>query len=306
MELRQLKYFVKAAETLNFSEAAKAMFVTQSTLSQQIRQLEIELDTCLFQRNNHSVMLTESGEAILPQAIKTIQDAEMCRNQIYDLQSSLSGTLNIGVTYSFSMLLTEAVIEFVKLHPKLKLNIFYKNPEQLMEMLKKKEVDVVIAFKPNQTYDDIESHFLFDNRLAVIVRKDHKLAAQESTTIDDIKQYSIAMPSRVMQARSTFDACFPNASDSLDIRVELNEVQILLELVKRSDMITILSEATIAQSTGLKALPIDTPTDQMEGCVHLLKKTYRKRAVKEFLELLSETEVAKKRAQEWLNYGLDK
>ena len=62
MELRQLKYFVKTAETLNFSEAAKALSVTQSTLSQQIRQLEQEIDTVLFVRDSHSVQLTESGE----------------------------------------------------------------------------------------------------------------------------------------------------------------------------------------------------------------------------------------------------
>ena len=66
MELRQLKYFVKTAETLNFSEAAKTLFVTQSTLSQQIRQLEQEIDTVLFVRDSHSVQLTESGEQLLP------------------------------------------------------------------------------------------------------------------------------------------------------------------------------------------------------------------------------------------------
>ena len=53
MELRQLKYFVKTAELLSFSKAAKALFITQSTLSQQIKQLEDELDMALFFRNNH-------------------------------------------------------------------------------------------------------------------------------------------------------------------------------------------------------------------------------------------------------------
>ena len=66
MELRQLRYFVKAAETLNFSEAAKGLYITQSTLSQQIRQLETELDVQLFQRNSHEVTLTEAGAELLP------------------------------------------------------------------------------------------------------------------------------------------------------------------------------------------------------------------------------------------------
>ena len=78
MELRQLKYFVKTAETLNFSEAARALFVTQSTLSQQIRQLEQEMDTLLFERDSHSVQLTESGERLLPLAKRTLMDAVTC------------------------------------------------------------------------------------------------------------------------------------------------------------------------------------------------------------------------------------
>ena len=66
MELRQLRYFVKVAETCNFSEAARALNITQSTLSQQIRQLEGELNAEFFTRDSHHVMLTEVGKEFLP------------------------------------------------------------------------------------------------------------------------------------------------------------------------------------------------------------------------------------------------
>ena len=107
MELRQLRYFVKTAETLNFSEAARLLYVTQSTLSQQIRQLEQELDTMLFVRDSHNVTLTESGERLLPLAKHTIQDADICCSAIKDLNQMLSGSLNIGITYTFAPILTE-------------------------------------------------------------------------------------------------------------------------------------------------------------------------------------------------------
>ena len=64
MELRQLKYFVMSAEYLNFSEAAKHLVITQSTLSQQIKQLEYELGCSLFLRNSRHIILTEAGEEI--------------------------------------------------------------------------------------------------------------------------------------------------------------------------------------------------------------------------------------------------
>ena len=114
MELRQLKYFVKTAETLNFSEAAKALFVTQSTLSQQIRQLEQEIDTVLFVRDSHSVQITESGERLLPLAERTLKDATSCLDMVRDLKNMLSGSLNIGITYTFAPILTQTVIAFTQ------------------------------------------------------------------------------------------------------------------------------------------------------------------------------------------------
>ena len=106
MELRQLKYFAKVAETLSFSEAARMLCVTQSTLSQQIKQLEQEFDTALLLRTSRSVALTEAGEELLPYALRTIQDSELCAERINDLKNVLCGTLNIGVTYSFGLMLS--------------------------------------------------------------------------------------------------------------------------------------------------------------------------------------------------------
>ena len=64
MEIRQLKYFLKVAETLNFSEASRKLYITQSTLSQQISHLEQEIGLPLFERNSHEVYLTEAGKEI--------------------------------------------------------------------------------------------------------------------------------------------------------------------------------------------------------------------------------------------------
>ena len=131
------------------------MYVSQSTLSQQIKSLENELGTILFQRDSHSASLTQSGAMLLPLAIQTIQDAEACKVQMNDLKEMLTGELNIGVTYSFSHILTETVNNFVKEYPGVKLNIIYRNMVELMEALRHREVDLVLAFKPDQAYDEI-------------------------------------------------------------------------------------------------------------------------------------------------------
>jgi len=300
MELRQLKYFVKTAETLNFSEAARALFITQSTLSQQVRCLEQELGVELFQRDSHSVSLTESGVHLLPVAKRTLQDADLCFTQISDLKQMLSGVLNIGISYTFAPVLMEAVKEFTKQYPGVRLNIICRTMEELLELLKKREVDFVLCFKPNIVDDEIESHILFDNQLSVIISSDHPLADRKSLRIDEIMPHPIVMPARETQARNAFELFFPGVTDKLNIVVEINEVNVLLDLVRSTWMVTFLSEATLYQKKGLVAIPIDAPNTQMEGCVHTLKKVYRKRAADEFIRILSATNAVMERANGWL------
>ena len=300
MELRQLKYFVKVAECLNFSKASKLLFVTQSTLSQQIRQLEQELNTTLFERDSHSVSLTEAGKELLPHAISTLHSANACFDHIHDLQELLTGTLNIGVTYSFSPILTETLLTFMNQYPKVKLNIYYKPMTELMEMLQQRDLDFVLAFKPTTRYEGVESHVLFENNLVAIVNENHTLADKESVTLQDLQRYDIALPATGLQARNTFDELQSKYFAELKVRIELNEVNILLKLIKQSQLVTILAEATIHNETGIKAIPIKSVGNEMEGCVHMLSSTYRKHSMQEFIKILSESNAVRERRHNWL------
>ena len=300
MEIRQLKYFVKVAETLNFSEAAKSLFVAQSALSQQIGQLEQELNTLLFQRTNHGVSLTESGEELLPMALRAIHAAESCEERMLDCRQILSGTLDIGVTYTFSPFLTETLLDFMKLYPQVKLNIHYNPMAELMAMLEKHEVDFVLAFKSVQTYPGIQSHVLFNNRLAIIVSEHHPLAQKDKVTLLDIQKYDFALPSVELQARNAFEHMVSRFCPKLRVRLELNEVHILLKLVRQSSLVSVLSETSVQGEQGVKAIPIDVPNNEMRGCVHLLKNAYRKHSVQAFIRLLSESKSIRNRMGEWV------
>ena len=289
MELRQIRYFLKVAELLNFSEASKALFITQSTLSQQIRQLENEFDTILFERNSHEVSLTEAGQQFMRYARKVIIDVDDCTQKMDDLKNMLTGELNIGVTFTFSPLLTETVLEFMKLYPHVRLNVFYKTMSELMDMLQRREVDFVLAFKPTDRNNKIESHVLFNNHLSVVVSEHHSLAKRKSLTLDDLAPYDAAMPARGLQARNSFDDMIHSENSKLKIRVELNDVSILLKLIKQSKLVTILAEATIHDEDGLVAIPLEMAGNDMEGCIHLLKQAYVKNSAREFYRLLSQS-----------------
>ena len=168
MEIRQLKYFLKVAETLNFSEAARKLYITQSTLSQQISHLEQEIGLPLFERNSHEVYLTEAGKELLPYAQNAVNSADACIDHMNDLKEMLTGELNIGVTYSFSNIMAETLIAFLRTYPHVKLNISYRSMQELMDGLKKRELDLVLAFKPLKKDKAVDSRAIFSNRLAAI------------------------------------------------------------------------------------------------------------------------------------------
>ncbi len=299
MELRQLRYFTRAAETLNFSDAAKSLNIAQSSLSQQIKQLEDELGTQLFIRNSHSIRLTEAGEVMLPFAMRTIHEAEACADRINDLRKLLTGTLNIGVTHSFNPILTESVISFMKMYPGIKLNVVYKQMNELMELLSKREIDFVLAFRPIQPLADVESHILFQNSLSAIVSVSHPLAAKDKVTVAELERYELALPSKGLQARNAFDSIVSDYNH-FKIRIELNEVNTLLKLVRQTCLVTVLAEDSIYDVRDVKAVPIDVPDNQMAGCVHILKGTYRKHSMQEFIRILTESIAVKRLQNSWI------
>ena len=294
MELRQLKYFVKVAELLSFSKAAKALYITQSTLSQQIKQLEDELDVALFFRNNHKVALTEAGETFLEGAKKTLADADDNKAKILDLASGHRGALNIGVTHSFGSILTESVLAFKKEYPDVALNICYRSVAELMEMVSDGGLDFALSFRSSEKYENVESHILFDNKLSIIVREDHPLARKEFVRLADLEEYDLILPSAGLQARSAFENIVSERNLNLRIAIEANEVNTILNLLRKSNYVTVLSETVILEHTGLTAINIDDAECNMEGCLHFCSNRYRKRSVEEFIRLLSDTKALRR------------
>ena len=289
MELRQLRYFVKVAELNSFSEASRQLHITQSTISQQIHNLEDELNVELLIRDSHRVELSDIGLAFLPQAIKTLREAATCIDKIHDVQQLGVGELNIGTTVTFTSLLCETVKEFIKNYPGVKLNIVCASMEELMKMLDRQEIDLALSYKSNVVYPDIESHILFGNSLAVVVDENHPLARQSCVRLADLEKYPLALPAKGMQARNAFDKIIETKDYRFDIRLQINEVNLLMEVIRGTYMVTLLSEATAKHMSGVVSLRLDQHDTSMEGSFHVKRGAYCKNATKEFLRLLCKT-----------------
>lgn len=289
MELRHLKYFVTVARTLSFSEASRRLYITQGTLSQQIRQLENEVGSMLFDRDRHSVTLTEAGEELLPLAVRTIEDSEICSNRLKDLRGALTGTLRIGTTASFTSLLTDTVRSFIREHPGVKLKIRSETAADLIEMLRNKELDLALAFKPSTAYEEIESEPLFRNSLSAVMRRDHPLATHKYLTLEDLENHSIVLPGKGLQARRAFDRYLGLDTRKLNITVEVNDPNLIMDIIQGTSLISVVSSLAAYYRPGLVAIPLEGGKYTMLGCVHRLKDGYRKKAADIFIRMLHDS-----------------
>lgn len=293
MELRQLKYFEKTALLLNFSEAARQLYISQSTLSQQIRQLEEELKCELFKRDSHKVELTEYGERLLPLAQRCMRDADECVMEVANVKNLMTGTLNIGVTSSFYEIFWYTMKEFLYTYKGIKLNVVNTNTDNLIRLLREHKLDCALAYKKSDAGSDFDSYELFKTPLCVLMPKTHKLASRKTLSLGDLVDYPIAMPTLGVQGRKIIDSeLLRHPEIKLRIRVELNDANYLCTLVEQGQtLITILSGATATHRNNLLAIPLDIPDNEMVGCVHVLKNQFIKNSVREFVRLLRESPV---------------
>lgn len=289
MELRQLKYFYFLAEELNFSKAANKLCISQGTLSQQIKQLEYEIGSELFERTSHSVVLTEAGSALVQYAHKALDAAHECKQVAYDLKSGVKGTLNIGITHSFKHLLRNTVKNFIKQYPGIRLNVSYDTATDLLQMLNKRDVDFFIAFNPSYELDDVESIPLFESKLAVIMRREHQLADRQNMTIEELSKHSIVLPAVGLQSRRFIEHIADIDARKLKVAMETNDPNILIEIVSATNLLAITSTLAISYRDDLTSVPLAGIDSTMVGCIHRLKNTYIKKSAEIFCKMLMES-----------------
>ena len=278
MELRQLKYFIKAAELSNFTEAANTLYISQSTLSQQIKQLEDELETLLFDRIAKRVYLTEAGRLFLPHAIKTVKESEEGRNLLNDIKNLQTGTLNIGLTYGIADLLLKALLNFTTQYPGIKINIVYGTSEILMEKLNHNDLDFVLSFAPVQQNKMFVSFPLFDSVLSLIVHKDHPMSNEKSINPKQLCGIPLALPISNYSIRGFLDKVLKTKNLELDVRMEVNDINMLLNWVGSCKWATVLMQSSIFNHPLLKAVPISGKEMTRHATITWCAEAYKKKA----------------------------
>lgn len=286
MELRQLRYFLATAQCMSFSRAAETLFISQSTLSQQIRCLEEELGEPLFLRTSHHMALTEAGKQILPMAEATCRMADACKHSILDRKKHVEGPLRIGVTNSCSALLATTLRTFITAYPRVEVQVFQTDTHSITELLMSKQVDMAITITSAQLAPTVAAIPIFHDRLCAICSSEHVLAQKKEVTLPEILAYPMILTEKNLYVRRAIDAYAQGLNVELKPRTEVNSPDYMLELVEHSPFITLLTSMPILSHPSLRAIPLSDCPNDLVVCVHYLKDSYLKRSAQILLEML--------------------
>lgn len=166
--LRQLRYLVAVSDKLNFTQAAESCFVTQSTLSAGIKELEATLGTRLVERERHSVMMTAVGAEVVARARRLLAEAEDLTEWARNAERPMSGLLRLGVIPTIAPFLLPAVLPEVRSrYPELKLALREDLTANLLARLATGQIDFALIALP---YDigNLQVCPLFDEELLLI------------------------------------------------------------------------------------------------------------------------------------------
>lgn len=198
MELRVLRYFWTVADVGTVSAAAEQLYVTQPTLSRQIKELEHELGTELFTRANNRLELTETGILLKSRAAEILTLAQQTEQEFIDLRhESFKGTVHIGSVEASSSERVAAVIEdFIRDYPEVSFSITTGSGDIILDRLDKGLVDVGVLLEPIDT-EKYFSHRLPDTEeWGLLVAADSFLAMKDEIVPDDLEGIPLMLSAR--------------------------------------------------------------------------------------------------------------
>ena len=201
MELRHLRYFVAVAEELHFGRAARRLGVAQPPLSRQIRDLEREIGTPLFDRVPRGVDLTPAGAAFLPEARLTLAQAERAQRSAQRAARGETGRLRVGFVEAatHSGILPD-VLSFFRMHlPSVGLSLFELESLRQAEALRDARIDLGILHSPPLDADRwLRVELIYTEPVVLVVPGSHRLARRARFTLASLADESFVLFSRTI------------------------------------------------------------------------------------------------------------
>jgi DNA-binding transcriptional LysR family regulator len=257
IELRHLRYFVAVAQELHFSRAAEKLHIAQPPLSQQIRQLERIVGVRLFERNRHSVTLTNAGQVFLMEILPILEQVEGAIRSAQEAHQGLVGKLSVGYfrhVPGTDTFLPDVVALYRQRFPAVDIRLREILPHEQRETLHGQHIQIeyTVGIKNQDMATEFNSETILQFPMAVVCAPQHRLAAQPSVLLRDIVEEPFICSS-LPESDAFYEQMIRLCGFSPRIAQKVSDISMILGLV--------------AANCGITMFPVSTMLLQRQGIV---------------------------------------
>lgn len=251
MNERKLKIFFEVAKSLNMTEVAKNLYISQPAVSMVISELEGELGIKLFERIGKKLYLTYEGEIFLGYVRRILNIYDECRTKIGHITNLKCGKLKIGASTTIGIyLLPEIIGSFGNIYKDVEISIAIENTKIIENMLLENKID--IAFVEGPIYsDEIVVKDFCDDELVVIVSSNHRLANFNEVDKDDLKNEKFILREVGSGTREVFEKAFYKNNIEYKTAFELGNTEAIKKAVISNLGISCMSKRCIKDEINL-------------------------------------------------------
>ncbi|MBP2099005.1 LysR family transcriptional regulator [Enterococcus rivorum] len=258
MDLRLLNYFVILSEEMNYRKAAERLYITQPTLSQQIKQLEQNLSLTLFNRSGNQLILTPEGELLKIEAYRLFKNISELELALANCKEQVSKEIVIGVTGA--SLLVQPIVEFSKIFPNNKIQVHERSYTSLLPRVLNGSLDMGISYTPEFLDENLIFKKIGNDKCCCVVNQKHDLFTQQEISLIELLKYPLVLPHPNLAVRKYLKSYENKEHIYLDPLYEMPNYSSCLELVKQNLGVSLLPYSFIKNGFD-KELKIIEVTD---------------------------------------------
>jgi len=231
MDTNTLHAFLAVAERGSFSLAAEQLFLTQPAISKRVAALEEELAVKLFERLGRRVLLTEAGRTLLPKAKHIMAEMEESRRLIANLSEEVRGTLQLATSHHVGLhRLPDILRDYSRRFPQVEFDLHFLDSEAGCTAVAAGELEMAVVTLPEDPPDKLEIHPVWDDRLMLMVSREHLLADSDTAT-DMLSHHPAILPEKGTVTRRLIENGLAAHKVMLKVGVETNYLETIRMLV---------------------------------------------------------------------------
>lgn len=288
MEIRQLQTFVQAAQLESFSKTAEMLGYSQSAITVQMRLLETELNTRLFDRMGKKVVLTPQGREFLKSANKILYEVNKANKSMND-DRELTNPLHVGTIESLCTAKFPRILsEFHSLHPRVNLQITVDSPEKLIRMMDHNELDLIYILDTPRWDENWVKVMELAEPVVFVASAASKFAGKEKLVLDDILQEPFFLTEKHANYRQALDQQLALRRQFISPVLEISDTAFIIRMLELNQGLSFLPYFAVEQDIykhRITTLDIKDIHISMYRQIFYHKNKFRTREMEEFIRL---------------------